>query len=403
MLFSGGNAKTTERGYTNLTNFIKDGSGRAVVRVHICNRGERAFKRGMFGDQIVFERIIYHLNNRSEKILRSQNLEIVSQGKSASNIGTRVLEKMGIQLNNPAVILQQERAKVFFGPNWNPYDMYKIFCEATTAESTERKYKEFGRKINCIDDMIEQLDKDMQQAELELRRKKQIREEHKRDMKNMNVQIKRLLKRQKELDIEDKRKKRDKKQAEIEELDRGLEKLGRKKKEEELILKRKLSELNERRLAKVDAEQNAEKAKERVIAAGRDHNISEKDCEMKSLAVQRCKKQQEEAQQKLRLAKNRLIESKSQKHQKEEEVKHARLNELNEDLRKLERMKGDSEQKKKELGEESQRLIRERDRQETQLRRLKTDIQMLREEREEIKQSNAKSNPLFAFSEEHQR
>ena len=79
-LFPGGTAADTKRATNqkiNQQSFIKQGQSKAVVKIHLFNGGECAYRQNEWGNEIVFEKVLYekashlHIKGASRKEVRN--------------------------------------------------------------------------------------------------------------------------------------------------------------------------------------------------------------------------------------------------------------------------------------------------------------------------------------------
>ena len=79
-LFPGGTAADTKRSTNqkiNQQSFIKQGQSKAVVKIHLFNGGECAYRQNEWGNEIVFEKVLYekashlHIKGASRKEVRN--------------------------------------------------------------------------------------------------------------------------------------------------------------------------------------------------------------------------------------------------------------------------------------------------------------------------------------------
>ena len=109
--FIGGKASDTKRS-TNQKSFIRHGQNKAVVRIHLFNGGDLAYKPEDWGNEIIFEKVIYETSQK-----------LVIKGASGREVRTThdlrdsILTHFHIELNNPMTVLQQDEAKSFFDKN----------------------------------------------------------------------------------------------------------------------------------------------------------------------------------------------------------------------------------------------------------------------------------------------
>ncbi|KAJ2662182.1 Structural maintenance of chromosomes protein 6 [Coemansia sp. RSA 1199] len=124
----GGKASATNRA-PNLKEFIREGRSRAVVRVHLRNRGSEAYRPELFGDMIIIERQINATGGTVSqfKVRNASTGEIVSRKKEDV---VAITDHMAIQVDNPINILSQDAAREFLAST-SPDKMYHFFLKGT--------------------------------------------------------------------------------------------------------------------------------------------------------------------------------------------------------------------------------------------------------------------------------
>ncbi|KAB7507932.1 Structural maintenance of chromosomes protein 6 [Armadillidium nasatum] len=121
----GGTCKATERG-KNISSIIKNGKNSASIVIHLSNDGYNPFQKEKYGSKIIIERKLTLSGSSSYKI-KSEFGGIVSEKKEDLK---KILDKFNIQVDNPALILSQERAKTFLGST-DPKQLFKFFMTST--------------------------------------------------------------------------------------------------------------------------------------------------------------------------------------------------------------------------------------------------------------------------------
>lgn len=149
----GAGARRTHRA-KNLKELVRkeaNSDSRAIVRVTILNRGEDAYEKEKYGDEITVERTIEKTGITSSpyKLLDKQG-KVVSRLKS--DLDT-MLDQLNIQVENPVAVLDQEEAKKFLCGK--PEDKYDFFQKATELERIDRSYASTSDNIH---DLIEKKD-----------------------------------------------------------------------------------------------------------------------------------------------------------------------------------------------------------------------------------------------------
>eukprot|EP00814_Leptocylindrus_danicus_P018555 CAMPEP_0116018644 /NCGR_PEP_ID=MMETSP0321-20121206/8768_1 /TAXON_ID=163516 /ORGANISM="Leptocylindrus danicus var. danicus, Strain B650" /LENGTH=1217 /DNA_ID=CAMNT_0003489071 /DNA_START=198 /DNA_END=3851 /DNA_ORIENTATION=- len=177
----GAGARRTHRA-KNLKELVRkeaSSDSRAIVRVTILNRGEDAYEKEKYGDEITVERTIEKTGITSSpyKLLDKQG-KVVSRLKS--DLDT-MLDQLNIQVENPVAVLDQEEAKKFLCGK--PEDKYNFFQKATELERIDRSYASTSdnihdliekkdnvqKSLKCARDIVQKLQKEWEEC-LELER-----------------------------------------------------------------------------------------------------------------------------------------------------------------------------------------------------------------------------------------
>lgn len=125
----GGSANVTGRG-SSLKDFVKYNCQSARVTVTVSNCGSLNFHKKQYGNKIIVIRTIDN-QGRSKIELKAE------QGKTVS---TKMQDlramclKLGIQVDNPISVLDQNTAKTFLLQN-KPADLFQLFMKATDLET----------------------------------------------------------------------------------------------------------------------------------------------------------------------------------------------------------------------------------------------------------------------------
>ncbi|KAI9475244.1 P-loop containing nucleoside triphosphate hydrolase protein [Coemansia mojavensis] len=124
----GGKASATNRA-PSLKEFVREGQTRAVVRVHLKNRGSEAYLPERFGSSIIIERQLNTIGNATSlfKIRNGNSGEVISRKKEDV---VAITDHMAIQVDNPINILSQDAAREFLAST-SPDKMYHFFLKGT--------------------------------------------------------------------------------------------------------------------------------------------------------------------------------------------------------------------------------------------------------------------------------
>eukprot|EP00485_Elphidium_margaritaceum_P007405 CAMPEP_0202688350 /NCGR_PEP_ID=MMETSP1385-20130828/3874_1 /ASSEMBLY_ACC=CAM_ASM_000861 /TAXON_ID=933848 /ORGANISM="Elphidium margaritaceum" /LENGTH=1206 /DNA_ID=CAMNT_0049343303 /DNA_START=94 /DNA_END=3714 /DNA_ORIENTATION=- len=139
----GTGAKKSGRG-NNLNDVIKFGKERAIIRIHLFNRGAEALPK--YGDEIVIERTITKNKkngNSTFKVCDSQ-LHVVAKGARAVR---EICERLNINVENPCVVLKQSTAKEFLNST-KPADKFKFFMQSSKLGDYQAMLEEAKYNVN---------------------------------------------------------------------------------------------------------------------------------------------------------------------------------------------------------------------------------------------------------------
>ncbi|CAO1633915.1 unnamed protein product [Parajaminaea phylloscopi] len=226
----GGKAATTNRG-SSLKSLVKEGSDRAVVILHIKNKGSEAFRRQDFGDVVIIEKTINADGGGSWR-MKAQNGHTVCNRKEDLNA---FCDHTNIQVDNPMNVLTQDAARQFLSSS-NPSELYDFFLRGTQLRQLSDEYgiidsniERMRRIVDNREDALPDLERETQLAlnRYQLMQKQKDHRVRLQDLKNHIVWAQVVEHRR---DFEDaagvaerSRVKRDKLEREIERLASALE------------------------------------------------------------------------------------------------------------------------------------------------------------------------------------
>ncbi|KAK9744455.1 AAA domain [Popillia japonica] len=130
-----GKASITNRG-TSIKSFVKAGQLSANVEIVLCNTGSWAYKRAVYGNEIIIQRT-FNANGGSTYKTKSSTGQVVC--KSAKEI-QHILSNLNIQIDNPVCILNQDTSRNFLSTS-DPKQKFVLFMRATRLETLDQEYK----------------------------------------------------------------------------------------------------------------------------------------------------------------------------------------------------------------------------------------------------------------------
>ncbi|GJQ78528.1 hypothetical protein Trydic_g11642 [Trypoxylus dichotomus] len=131
----GGKASTTNRG-TTVKSFVKAGKTSATVEIILNNAGPDAYKRSVYGNEIIIQRNFSATGSSSYKV-KSGTGHLVS--KSSKEI-QQILTSLNIQIDNPVCILNQDTSRNFLSTS-DAKQKFILFMRATRLETLDLDYK----------------------------------------------------------------------------------------------------------------------------------------------------------------------------------------------------------------------------------------------------------------------
>lgn len=159
----GGSAKTTDRGFKQLGRFVRQGAKRSVIKIWMNNTSvfmSDTYKPEKFGDCIIFERVVEAAGG-SRMTLKNSTGKVVFKGEEANSERKKILNKFGISLDNPTMILQQEKAKTFFTSN-DAHTLYKFIADGTGISQSLTAYSDAKQTQTELKDKAEAIIKDLE-------------------------------------------------------------------------------------------------------------------------------------------------------------------------------------------------------------------------------------------------
>lgn len=124
----GAKASETNRGHS-LKDLIREGSTTARIVIHLENESYGAYQQGIYGKEIIIERILKK-DGPALFVLRSENGKEISKKKR--DIQT-IVDYFSIPISNPMCFLSQDAARSFLTAS-TPQDKYDHFMKGTLLQ-----------------------------------------------------------------------------------------------------------------------------------------------------------------------------------------------------------------------------------------------------------------------------
>lgn len=169
-------AKGTQRANA-MKDFIKTGCSYALIHIEMKNQGEDAFKPEQYGDIIIIERRI--LESTSTTVLKNW------QGKKVGAKREELLELVehfNIDVENPCVIMSQDRSREFLHSG-NNKDRFKFYFKATLLQQLGGLLDKIGKRLNQAAGLVDQMEqslnpflKELDDLQLKIRSMEQVEE-----------------------------------------------------------------------------------------------------------------------------------------------------------------------------------------------------------------------------------
>ncbi|KAF0290189.1 Structural maintenance of chromosomes protein 6 [Amphibalanus amphitrite] len=229
MVGLGARAATTDRG-SNIKGLIRTGQKSAVISLTLDNSGYDAFSPEKYGGHITIERSLkdsggstYRISSEKESRLRP-----MQKGELAT-----ITDGLGVQVDNPLVILTQETSKNFLRGE-DPKKKYRLFLDATRLTTIERWYEKARRNEKITRQAIESKQKSLVALKEEVKKWEREANLHKNraDMKRKIATLKanllwaKVIEEEKKLDLVNQEK--EKKENEVVRFRTEKERLTRK-------------------------------------------------------------------------------------------------------------------------------------------------------------------------------
>ncbi|CCH44800.1 Structural maintenance of chromosomes protein [Wickerhamomyces ciferrii] len=141
----GAKASETNRG-SNLKDLIKEGANTAHIQVVLSNEGSDAYDPGIYGSEIIIERILRRDATTSPYTLKSENGKKVSQKKADLDA---ILDYHNIAVNNPMAFLSQDAARSFLTASTDD-QKYKFFMRGTLMDEIHKNLKQSQDQVQSM-------------------------------------------------------------------------------------------------------------------------------------------------------------------------------------------------------------------------------------------------------------
>ncbi|AMD19910.1 HCL241Wp [Eremothecium sinecaudum] len=132
----GAKAMDTNRG-TSLKSLIREGFNTAKITIALANTGLGAFEQGLYGDEIIIERILKRDGQSSQFSIKSENYKEISNKKRDLQ---RIVDYFSILVLNPMCFLSQDAARSFVTAS-TPQDKFRHFMRGTLLEEIDLNLK----------------------------------------------------------------------------------------------------------------------------------------------------------------------------------------------------------------------------------------------------------------------
>ncbi|CAH7690120.1 hypothetical protein PPACK8108_LOCUS25366 [Phakopsora pachyrhizi] len=156
-LVLGAKARATNRA-GSLSSFIKEGETRAEITLHLTNRGDEAFKREIYGDEIIIQRVLSK-ESSGYKIKGSRDNKIISTKKETLQA---ILDHFMIQADNPLNVLNQDAAKKFLNASTSK-EKYELFIRGTQLQQLTDEYEEINANLVLSKNLLDRKRQDLEE------------------------------------------------------------------------------------------------------------------------------------------------------------------------------------------------------------------------------------------------
>eukprot|EP00899_Mesostigma_viride_P004273 jgi/Mesvir1/13847/Mv15993-RA.1 len=167
MLCLGGKPRATSRAL-NIGSLVQEGKTKSILSVTLRNTLPDAYRHDAYGDRITVERTIT-LNPQDRKkassvfVLKGENGKIVDRGLETVQ---DLLDRFGINTENPINVMTQEMSKEFLG-SADPKKSYQLFAEASLIALIEHELQVSEMKTATMHDNAMEAEKDLKAKEKE--------------------------------------------------------------------------------------------------------------------------------------------------------------------------------------------------------------------------------------------
>ncbi|GAA5883202.1 hypothetical protein JCM16303_007304 [Sporobolomyces ruberrimus] len=144
----GGNAKATNRG-TKGGDLIREGQPSARCSVTLANRGEDAFKRDVYGDEITVERTLNKSGGGGYKIKNSEGKTVDTKKATLDAF----LDHFNLQVDNPMTVLTQDQSRQFLAKA-SAKDKYNFFLRGTQLAQLTEEYEQIRSNTETMEEAL---------------------------------------------------------------------------------------------------------------------------------------------------------------------------------------------------------------------------------------------------------
>lgn len=161
----GANSRKTERSVKGIKGFIREGANFAKVEVTIRNVGPDALDPDKYGDAITVDRTINITGGAPFKIRNQWGKEV---GSSRDAL-LRITDHFNIDVENPIVVMSQDASRQFLHSGKDS-DKYKFFVKATLLEEIQNKLQYVKGQVAEMHKLIAEKEEELPQVQQEVDR-----------------------------------------------------------------------------------------------------------------------------------------------------------------------------------------------------------------------------------------
>ncbi|CAJ0578254.1 unnamed protein product, partial [Mesorhabditis spiculigera] len=141
----GGGARDNDRG-SSVKDYIKEGTNTAKTQIIMTNIGSGNIPE--LGPKILFERTISRTGSSTLVVKSLEGQKMIEHTRKMKDI-KKILERLGIQLDNPVFWMTQDRCRQFLN-DIKPEKLFQIFFTGTQLEETEMRYAKIDATLEDV-------------------------------------------------------------------------------------------------------------------------------------------------------------------------------------------------------------------------------------------------------------